>query len=75
MIDVTENEIRRSGAELIAKSANPELAAEIVQAIVKLWKRGAINPMRRNAAGKIVWSANPDFDRHLLKSRLVGEGI
>ena len=68
MIDVTENETRRSGAELIAKSANPELAAEIVQALVELWKRGAINPLRRNAAGKIVWGANPDFDLDSLKN-------
>ena len=67
MIDVTENEIRRSGAELIAKSANPELAAECVQGLVELWKQGAIYPVTRNATGRIVWSANPDFDRDLLK--------
>lgn len=40
MIDVTEDEIRRSGAEVIAKSANPEAAAEYIQGLVELWKKG-----------------------------------
>jgi hypothetical protein len=60
MIDVTEDEIRRSGEELIAKSADPEFAAEYIQGLVELWKQGAIYPARRNEAGKIIWGANQD---------------
>ena len=60
MVDVTEDEIRRSGEELIAKSGDPEFAAEYIQGLVELWKQGAIYPARRNEAGKIIWGANPD---------------
>jgi hypothetical protein len=61
-IDVTEDEIRRSGAEVIAKSSNPEAATEYIQGLVELWKQGAIYPARRNEAGKIIWMANPDIE-------------
>ena len=60
MVDVTEDEIRRSGEELIAKSGDAEFAAEYIQGLVELWKQGAIYPARRNEAGKIIWGANPD---------------
>jgi len=66
MIDVTEDEIRRSGAEVIAQSSTPEATAARMEAIVVLWKKQAILPMRRDEDGKIRWRANPDFDRSLL---------
>jgi hypothetical protein len=62
MTDVTEDEIRRSGEELIAKSEDPEFAAEYIQGLVELWKQGAIYPVGRNEAGKIVWGANPEVE-------------
>ena len=61
-IDVTEEAIRRSGAEVVAKSITPQATAELMEAILDLWKKGALLPECRNAKGKIVWAINPDFD-------------
>jgi hypothetical protein len=51
MIDVTEDEIRKSG------EGQPP---EFTQAFVDLWKQGKITPVRRNAKGKIIWCTNEE---------------
>jgi hypothetical protein len=66
-IDVTEEEIRRSGAEVVAKSSTPEATAERMEALLFLWKKGALLPECRNAKRKIIWTINPDFDPDLLR--------
>ena len=62
MIDVTEDEIRRSGEGLVARSADTEFAAAFVQGLVELWKQGAVYPVGRNATGDIIWSSSPEID-------------
>lgn len=51
-IEVTEEEINADAAEF---------APEFHAAFVELWKRGAIYPTGRNAAGKLVWCATPGW--------------
>jgi hypothetical protein len=51
MIDVTEDEIRKSG------EGQPP---EFTQAFVDLWKQDKITPVGPNAKGKIIWCANEE---------------
>ena len=68
VIDVTEDEIRRSMSEVLAQRLTPEARAAGINAIVTLWKKGAILPVSRKENGDIVWVYNPDFNRELLKA-------
>jgi len=68
MIDVTEDEIRRSISEVLAQRLTPEPTAAGIKAIVALWRKGSLLPVSRNENGEIVWLLNPEFDRQLLKA-------